>query len=66
MQAATSYVVIVGTPGKDALTLVGPFETSEEAGEWRVANEHPSIESMVDVLLHPTETVPTTTSEPQA
>lgn len=50
------YLVVVGEPGRDALTFVGPFATSEEAGEYRVttaAEKWPGVQTMVDVIWEP-------------
>lgn len=50
-----AYAVILGKPGTDALTLIGPFTTSDEANAH--AAEHvkanPNVPTLVDVLVNP-------------
>lgn len=50
-----AYCIILGTPGTDPLTIVGPFATNDEAtahvAEHKKAN--PQVAAMVDVLTAP-------------
>jgi hypothetical protein len=50
-----AYCVILGTPGTDPLTIVGPFQTMDEAAAH--ASEHqqksPPQPAMADILIAP-------------
>lgn len=47
------WCVILGTPGKDPLTIVGPFvaEADALAHQGKHQAENPTVPAMVDVLI---------------
>ncbi len=53
--APNSYCVILGTPGTDPLTIVGPFATIEEATAHQTEHQqkNPSVPALVDPLVNP-------------
>lgn len=52
--APNQWCIIRGTPGKDPLTIVGPFATADEATAYQKADtQESSVPSMVDVLVAP-------------
>ena len=50
-----AYCVITGQPGKDPLTLIGPFVTIEDAQAHAAKHqqENPGVPAMADVLVNP-------------
>lgn len=48
------WCIIRGTPGTDPLTIVGPFDTSEEATEYQQRDTaEATVPATVDVLIAP-------------
>lgn len=53
-QPPNKSCIIRGTPGKDALTIIGPFDTPEEAQQYiQNDTQEASTPSVVDVLVDP-------------
>lgn len=49
-----AWCIIRGTPGTDPLTIIGPFDTAEEAKAYDAADKaEASVPSTVDVLIAP-------------